>query len=636
MPKFSLVISSLKDSLKDFVAGHAGEQEEQEEELVEYLHDGTQQANEDSDDEGGRGVAIASEEEVLAFASYLGIDAECHKDLLWVAEEALASPLPFGWKECVGEGGAVFFVQKDTNTVQWEHPLDAYYKSLSRKLIQEKESALKRLISIAEETQTASAPFFAAKQLTTQVAANQRREVLASISAPTANAIAAVDFNSSTQSAISKSDLADTETAAAAATVVAAQADEAAAVGDVVALEAAASEIDAQAAVYHHRSLASAAAYAADKVGDPKRDRRRKVLQFVQFLGMNAHEDQHLFWIAEEAANSSLPPHWEQLENDFGEEYFYNRRTNQCRTTHPLEDHYKKLYHKHKFPEAEATAASKQTAERASMLAKADALLPPALRAALNYTTAAPQYQANVGDDCGTSPAKSMMSLAAASRDGVAVYWGGYAVCGCIKNVVVSAVSGPDGALSLGVPAAPPSLFPLAAVASADATSSHMRIRVNVCSECPLLLAQFILIFSSALTICSHFLTNIFRQQQPRTLPLDIFCLVAPASIGCRKRSFLGDARCHSEVANTSSKSILHIAMHVSETLSRNRMLLLHVACYLLLQNFAALQTGTGGIRWLLIFVCLRLRAIPARAMRLSAISSRPKRHWTDRIKIVI
>ena len=491
MPTLSLVISSLKDSLKDFVAGHesgdAEEQEEQEEELVEYLHDGTQQANEDSDDEGGRGVASASEEEVLAFASYLGIDAECHKDLLWVAEEALASPLPYGWRECVGEGGAVFFVQKDTNTVQWEHPLDAYYKSLSRKLVQEKESALKRLISIAEETQTASAPFFAS---------NQRREVLASTPAPTVNSDVTVDCTCNTQSAISKSDLADTEAAAAAATVVAAQAVEAAAAGDVVALEAAASEIDAQAAVYHHRSLASAAAYAADKVGDPKRDRRRKVLQFVQFLGMNAHEDQHLFWIAEEAANSPLPPHWEQLENDFGEEYFYNRRTNQCRTTHPLEDHYKKLYHRHKFPEAVETTVDKHSSEKATMLAKADALLPPALRAALNYTTAAPQYQANLGDDSYTSPAKSMMSLAAASRDGVAVYWGGYAVCGCIKSVVVSAIFGQDGGLTLGVPAAPPSLFPPAAIASADATSSHMRIRVNVCSEHPLLLEQCIPIFS--------------------------------------------------------------------------------------------------------------------------------------------
>jgi hypothetical protein len=49
----------------------------------------------------------------------------------------------------------------------------------------------------------------------------------------------------------------------------------------------------------------------------------------MQFLGMSVHNDQHLMWIAEEAANAPLPPHWEQLENEFGDEYFYNRRTEQ-------------------------------------------------------------------------------------------------------------------------------------------------------------------------------------------------------------------------------------------------------------------------------------------------------------------
>ena len=75
MPNLSLVISSLKDSIKDFVAGHdSGDPEEFEELDFAHLQDGPR-VNEDSDDEGARGVASASEEEVLAFASYLGIDA---------------------------------------------------------------------------------------------------------------------------------------------------------------------------------------------------------------------------------------------------------------------------------------------------------------------------------------------------------------------------------------------------------------------------------------------------------------------------------------------------------------------------------------------------------------------------------
>jgi hypothetical protein len=160
MSQISLFISSLKDSIKDFVAGEASQEPDDGGFDEEFLQDGPR-LDEGSDDEEASGVGSASEEEVLAFASYLGIDPQSHKELLWVAQEALVSPLPHGWKECVGDAGAVFFVQRDTNLVQWEHPLDGYYKSLARKLIHDKESNVKRLVSIAEETLAASVPFFA-------------------------------------------------------------------------------------------------------------------------------------------------------------------------------------------------------------------------------------------------------------------------------------------------------------------------------------------------------------------------------------------------------------------------------------------------------------------------------------------
>ena len=478
MSKISLFISSLKDSIKDFVTGQELGEEEGEAPLDEFFQGGPRDVSGGSD-EGVPGVTSASEEEVVAFASYLGIDADHHKDLLWVAREALVSPLPYGWKECVGAEGAVFFVQKDTNIVQWEHPLDEYYKSLARKLVQEKQSSLKRLVSIAEETLTASAPFFSRAE---------QREVFPPARQASMTDSILLDQKRHTQASLSNIEFADAEAATAAAALAISQAAEAAAIHNVAKFEAEAEASDARAAECHHRSLASAAAYAADKVGDPTRDRRRKVLQFMQFLGMSAHDDQHLVWIAEEAANSPLPPDWEVLENDFGEEYFYNRRTEHCRTTHPLEDHYKAVYRRHKYPEAPQAAASCDMLETSALLAKADAVLPPALRAALDFATPLQMEPAMIIGGAGlraaASPAKSMMSLAAASGDGVAAYWGGYAVCGCIKSINVSNTYGREQCAARADAAGlDTSLFP-AAVAPDHVASSQLKISVHICSEC--------------------------------------------------------------------------------------------------------------------------------------------------------
>jgi hypothetical protein len=483
MSKISLFISSLKDSIKDFVTGQELIEEEGEHPDDECFQDGLRDVSGGGDD-GAPGMTSASDEEVVAFASYLGIDADHHKDLLWVAREALVSPLPLGWKECVGQGGAVFFVQKDTNIVQWEHPLDEYYKSLARKLIQEKQSSLKRLVSIAEETLTASAPFFSRAE-PRDARGGEELPPTRPASVPD---IILLDQKRHTLASLSNIASADAEAAAAAAVSAISQAAEAAAIRNVAKFEAEAEASDVRAAECHHRSLASAAAYAADKVGDPTRDRRRKVLQFMQFLGMSVHDDQHLLWIAEEAANAPLPPDWEVLENDFGEEYFYNRRTEHCRTTHPLEEHYKAVYRRHKYPEAPQAAASCDMLQTPALLAKADAVLPPALRAALDYATPLQMEPAiivgGVGLRAAASPAKSMMSMAAASGDGVAAYWGGYAICGCIKSINVSNSHGKEqSAARTDTAGLDTSLFP-EAVAPAHVASSHLKISARICSEC--------------------------------------------------------------------------------------------------------------------------------------------------------
>jgi hypothetical protein len=254
MSQVSHFISSLKDSIKDFVAGEEDFVSDDEHIDANYLQDGPR-LTQDGEDEGTSGFRSASEEEVLAFASYLGIDCQCHKDLLWIAREALASPLPLGWKECVGADGAVFFVQKESRLVQWEHPLDPYYKALAVKLIQEKESAATRLVTIAEATLAASAPFFAKADQNQRVvvATEQTSEALSPLQSHDTHSLATA----------SQSAHADAEAAAAAAALVHAQAAEDEAVHHVSSLEAIAAASDARAAALHHRSLASSASYAA-------------------------------------------------------------------------------------------------------------------------------------------------------------------------------------------------------------------------------------------------------------------------------------------------------------------------------------------------------------------------------------
>jgi hypothetical protein len=53
--------------------------------------------------------AGAAEAEVLAFAAYLGIDPAADADLLWIAFDAAAAPLPRYWSELRAPDGAPYY-----------------------------------------------------------------------------------------------------------------------------------------------------------------------------------------------------------------------------------------------------------------------------------------------------------------------------------------------------------------------------------------------------------------------------------------------------------------------------------------------------------------------------------------------
>ncbi|XP_046599890.1 centrosomal protein of 164 kDa isoform X2 [Neodiprion lecontei] len=72
-----------------------------------------------------------SHEEVVDYATRLGIDPEAEPHLLGLAKDGLMAALPKGWSPCFHEAtGAWYYYQASTGTTTWEHPLDSVYKEL--------------------------------------------------------------------------------------------------------------------------------------------------------------------------------------------------------------------------------------------------------------------------------------------------------------------------------------------------------------------------------------------------------------------------------------------------------------------------------------------------------------------------
>ena len=77
---------------------------------------------------------MPTEEEIVEYAVYLGMDPVEDKDLLYIAQWALTAPLPEGWSKHVDQEGNEFYFNQMTNVSTYEHPLDEQYRTYYRKL----------------------------------------------------------------------------------------------------------------------------------------------------------------------------------------------------------------------------------------------------------------------------------------------------------------------------------------------------------------------------------------------------------------------------------------------------------------------------------------------------------------------
>jgi len=76
---------------------------------------------------------------VVEHARYLEMDVVADADLLWIAEQALAAPMPDGWEQyTLPDGETPYYFNVETRQTQWCHPLEPQFRALYRSMRAEK------------------------------------------------------------------------------------------------------------------------------------------------------------------------------------------------------------------------------------------------------------------------------------------------------------------------------------------------------------------------------------------------------------------------------------------------------------------------------------------------------------------
>ena len=97
---------------------------------------------------------VPTEDEVLEFAEYLGIDLEKEQDLLWIAREGVVAPVPAPWKACTENGDDVFYFNFETGESIWDHPADERYRQLLEE--KRKENVAASIVRTSKSASSAS------------------------------------------------------------------------------------------------------------------------------------------------------------------------------------------------------------------------------------------------------------------------------------------------------------------------------------------------------------------------------------------------------------------------------------------------------------------------------------------------
>lgn len=68
--------------------------------------------------------------------------------------------------------------------------------------------------------------------------------------------------------------------------------------------------------------------------------------EYAEILGMDLERDADLLWIAEKGLRAPLPEQWKACATaEDGEVFFFNVVTGESQWDHPLDEHYRQMYH---------------------------------------------------------------------------------------------------------------------------------------------------------------------------------------------------------------------------------------------------------------------------------------------------
>ncbi|VDL93542.1 unnamed protein product [Schistocephalus solidus] len=73
---------------------------------------------------------MPSEEEILLYATSIGIDTKKEPELIYLAREGISAPLPDGWTAIQDKDNNIFFHECSTGRTTQDHPMDALYRKL--------------------------------------------------------------------------------------------------------------------------------------------------------------------------------------------------------------------------------------------------------------------------------------------------------------------------------------------------------------------------------------------------------------------------------------------------------------------------------------------------------------------------
>jgi len=86
-----------------------------------------------------------TEEEILEYAQYLGMNLTTDQEFFWIAKEGLKAPVPKPWKPCRTPKGNIYYFNFESGQSSWEHPMDAEFKKKYKQEKEKKNSMIRNL-----------------------------------------------------------------------------------------------------------------------------------------------------------------------------------------------------------------------------------------------------------------------------------------------------------------------------------------------------------------------------------------------------------------------------------------------------------------------------------------------------------